>query len=195
MNLQQKFYSVIGFISLFMVSVVQAQESADHNEKFWQALQEGGKVILMRHADIDRSMGSSFILDSSCFEERNLTDLGRKQAKAVNKQFTQHHIKIDQVLASPHCRTKETAKLAFGYYKVEPLLRLTKALTVDKANENMLKVKEMIGNYTGLGNLVLVTHRPNVGELALIRVAPAELVVLQPLGDGLFDTIARAKLD
>ncbi|BCN94457.1 phosphoglycerate mutase [Thiomicrorhabdus immobilis] len=184
------------WILAFGLLVFQSAVKADgaQEAEFWQALQTGGKVLLMRHAEIDRSFGDSFLLDESCFSEKNLNEIGRNQAKSVNQAFKMHGIKIDKVLASPHCRTKETAELAFGRYQVEPLLRLTKALTVEKANDNLQKLRLMIGEYRGQGNLILVTHRPNIGELALIRVEPAEMLVLQPLGDGLFDVIARLKL-
>ena len=177
------------FSLFFLNSVAHAESTTASN--FWQALQAGGKVVLVRHAEIDRSFGDSFLLDDSCFSEKNLNELGRNQANAIHKQFKTHTIAIEQVLASPHCRTKDTAEIAFGDFKVEPLLRLTKALTVEQANENIKRVRQMIGNYQGKGNLILVTHRPNIGELALIRVEPAEMVILQPLGDGLFDVVAR----
>ena len=181
---------VVGFFSLLMLSVTQAEDS----EVFWQPLKEGGKVILVRHAEIDRTFGDSFLLDESCFSEKNLNDLGRKQAQEIHMQFQLHKVHINQVLVSPHCRTKETGEIAFGEYTVEPLLRLTKALTTEKANANLAQTKELIGNFDGQGNLVLVTHRPNIGELALIRVEPSEMVILQPLGDGLFDIITRIQL-
>lgn len=42
----------------------------------------------------------------------------------------------------------------FGIYKVDTRLRLTKALTVEKASENLAKIRYMIGNYAGLGCLI-----------------------------------------
>lgn len=183
---------IVTFSLLFVQATAKAESSQE--AEFWQALKAGGKVVLMRHAEIDRSFGDSFLLDESCFSEKNLNEIGRNQAKTVNLAFKTHKVVVDKVLASPHCRTKETAELAFSDFTVEPLLRLTKALTVEKANDNLQKLRLMIGEYQGQGNLILVTHRPNIGELALIRVETAEMVVLQPLGDGLFDVISRLKL-
>lgn len=188
MNLKRNLLVLV--ISFGLFSVAHAEE----HQAFWQALKEGGKVVLVRHAEIDRSFGDSFLLDESCFSEKNLNDLGKQQAKAIQAQFEVHKIKIHQVLSSPHCRTKETAQLAFGEFTVEPLLRLTKALTVEQATANIAKTKTLIADYQGEGNLILVTHRPNIGELAFIRVEPAEMVILQPLGDGLFDIVSRANL-
>ncbi|MDX1352361.1 MAG: histidine phosphatase family protein [Thiomicrorhabdus sp.] len=181
---------LVALFTFLITPVVQAEDAT----AFWQALKEGGKVVLVRHAEVDSSMGDSFLLDDSCFSEKNLNDFGRQQAKEIHKQFVQHKIQIDKVLASPHCRTKETAELAFGEFTVTPVLRLTKALTPEQANDNIAKTKKLIADFTKQGNLILVTHRPNIGEIVSIRVEPSEMVVIEPLGDGLFDVITRIQL-
>jgi len=189
--LRSWFIPLLVFVLVLYQPAVKAQPESE--VVFWQSLQAGGKVVLVRHAEIDRSFGDSFLLDDSCFSEKNLNDKGRQQAEAIAAQFKTHKISVQQVLASPHCRTKDTAELAFGSFEVEPLLRLSKALTTEQASQNLQQVRLKISEYQGQGNLVLVTHRPNIGELALIRVEPAEMVVLQPLGDGLYDVLARLK--
>lgn len=178
---------------MLLPSIVWAQTEADQSE-FWQALKEGGKVVLIRHAEIDRSVGDSFLLDESCFSEKNLNELGQNQAKAIGEAFRHNAIAVNQVFASPHCRTKDTAKLAFGDFKINPLLRLSKALTPEKASANQDKVRQLISSYQAEGNLILVTHRPNIGGLANIRVETAEMVIIEPLGDGLYDIVERLKL-
>lgn len=158
--------------------------------EFWQALAEGGKVVLVQHAKLDEQVGDPFSLDPSCFIERNLSDQGREQAKAIGQAFRDHQVKIEAVWASPHCRTRDTAELAFGEYEVKPVLRLIRALTEEQATQNIRELKQLIGNYQGEGNLILVTHRPNIGELIFQRVQPGYVAVVQPLGDGLSDLIA-----
>ena len=157
---------------------------------FWQALQEGGKVVLMQHAKLDDAVGDPFSLDPSCFIERNLSDEGRAQATAIGQAFKAQQIPITAIWASPHCRTKDTAELAFGDYEVQPILRLIRALTEEQAKANLRQLAQMIGDYEGEGNLIMVTHRPNIGELIHQRVQPGYVAVLQPMGDGLFDLIA-----
>lgn len=183
---------ILSWLMFFAVNSVFADESQE--QEFWQALQEGGKVVLIRHAEIDREFGDSFILDDSCFSERNLNATGTQQARRIGEAFHQHQIKINQVLSSPHCRTRDTAQEAFGTYKIEPQLRLIKALSTQQAEANMRAIRSLIANYRDKGNLILVTHRPNIGELIYQRVEPAEMVVLEPLGDGQFDQIARLRL-
>ncbi len=157
---------------------------------FWQALQQGGKVVLVQHAKLNDEVGDPFFLDPSCFIERNLSDQGKQQAQRIGQAFRDHQIAIEAVWASPHCRTKDTAELAFGTYEVKPELRLIRALSEEQAKQNIASLKQWIGNYQGQGNLVLVTHRPNIGELIHQRVQPGYVAVIEPLGDGLFDLIA-----
>ena len=182
-------------IAFSFAALFSHQTQADENNVFWQALQSGGKVVLMQHAKLDDQVGDPFSLDPSCFIERNLSDEGRQQAQAIGQAFRDHQIKIDNVWASPHCRTKDTAQLAFGQYEIKPELRLIRALPEDQANQNMANIKRLIADYTGDGNLILVTHRPNIGELIHQRVQPGYVAVIEPLGDGLFDLIAIKVFD
>jgi phosphohistidine phosphatase SixA len=167
------------------MQAVQADDA-----EFWQALAEGGKVVLVQHAKLDEQVGDPFSLDPSCFIERNLSDEGREQAKSIGQAFRDHQVKIEAVWASPHCRTRDTAELAFGEYEVKPVLRLIRALTEEQATQNIRELKQLIGNFQGEGNLILVTHRPNIAELIFQRVQPGYVAVVQPLGDGLSDLIA-----
>jgi phosphohistidine phosphatase SixA len=46
--------------------------------------------------------------------QRNLTDGGRADARAIGAAIRSLGIPIGEVLASPFCRTRETAELIFG---------------------------------------------------------------------------------
>lgn len=184
-----------GLIALLFATLFSYQTQANDDNAFWQTLQSGGKVVLVQHAKLDEALGDPFSLDPSCFIERNLSDEGRQQAQAIGQAFRDHQIKIDAVWASPHCRTKDTAELAFGQYEIKPELRLIRALTEEQARLNINQLKKIIGDYQGQGNLVMVTHRPNIGELIHQRVQPGYVAVIEPLGDGLFDLVAIKVFD
>jgi phosphohistidine phosphatase SixA len=174
---------------LGLSNAVHADQTA-----FWQALASGGKVVLVRHAAVDGEFGDPFILDESCFSERNLSEAGKAQARAIGKAFRQRAIAVDAVLTSPHCRTRDTAEVAFWHYEVAPMLRLIRALPAEKAQANLDRTRQRISAFSGEGNLVLVTHRPNIGELIYHRLEPGEMAVLLPMGqeggDPVFDLIA-----
>ncbi|WP_321277473.1 histidine phosphatase family protein [Thiomicrorhabdus indica] len=181
-------------IFILALSVLGLSHSANaDNATFWQSLQQGGKVVLLRHASIDREFGSPFVLDDSCFSERNLNDLGVQQAKQIGQLFKKHKIGIDAVYSSEHCRTKDTAENAFSVYQVSKALRLIKALPADEANKRLQETREWIGNFKSTKNLILVTHRPNILSLTNLNIEPAEMVLLDPLGDGLFEVIDQFK--
>src|SRR5262249_16986597 len=78
-------------------------------------LRAGGYVLYFRHADTDHTQkdtqGMNF---DDCAAQRNLTDRGRDNARAIGEAFRALRIPTGAVLASPYCRTVETAMLAFG---------------------------------------------------------------------------------
>ena len=172
----------------------QTSEQTKQAEIFWQQLKQGGKVVLLRHAQVDKEFASPFTLDESCFSERNLNETGKQQAASIKQAFQKNNVTIEKVLSSPYCRTKETTELAFGSYKVEPNLHLTKAIPADQAALKIEQTRELIGNYqasSDSANLVLVTHRPNILDLTNVNTQPADMVLLLPLGDGLFEVLAH----
>jgi phosphohistidine phosphatase SixA len=79
------------------------------------ALRGGGHVLYFRHADTDHSQNDQRMTSvEDCTTQRNLTDRGRERARAVGEAIRALGIPIGAVLASPLCRTVETAMLAFG---------------------------------------------------------------------------------
>src|SRR3954467_2083296 len=81
-------------------------------------LREGGYVLYMRHASTDFSQNDAASRSyEDCANQRNLTDKGREEARSVAAQIQRLHIPLGEVLASPFCRTMETARLSFGRAK------------------------------------------------------------------------------
>jgi phosphohistidine phosphatase SixA len=79
------------------------------------ALRAGGYVIYFRHTDTDWSQKDTrgMSLDD-CAAQRNLSERGRANARIIGDKIRGRGIPIGSVLASPLCRTVETAMLAFG---------------------------------------------------------------------------------
>jgi phosphohistidine phosphatase SixA len=79
------------------------------------ALHAGGLVLYFRHADTDwKQNDTGGMRLEDCAAQRNLSDRGRENARAVGAAIRALAIPIGSVLASPLCRTVETAMLAFG---------------------------------------------------------------------------------
>jgi phosphohistidine phosphatase SixA len=165
---------------------------ADANDEVvWAALAQGGKVLLFRHGEVQRGpgYGDSMVRDESCVRERNLSATGRRQFTRIGEAFAARGIRVDEVLASPFCRTRDSAERAFGRFEVREFLSLSEILPESVAQDAALEAAEVIGNYQGEGNLVLVTHEPNVVLISQRRVGFAEAVVLEPQGGPFFEVI------
>jgi hypothetical protein len=74
------------------------------------ALREGGLVLYMRHTSTDFSQNDAAMTSyEDCANQRNLTDKGRAEAREIGVHVKRLGIPIGEVLASPFCRTMETA--------------------------------------------------------------------------------------
>ncbi len=86
------------------------------------ALQKGGYIIYFRHGrtQLDQvglesgNRAEGKINFARCDTQRNLSDEGRADLKAAGEAFRQAAIPLDKVLASPYCRTRETAAFLVG---------------------------------------------------------------------------------
>jgi phosphohistidine phosphatase SixA len=88
------------------------------------ALRAGGYILYFRHADTDHSQNDQRMASvEDCTAQRNLTDRGRDHARAIGETIRALGIPIGAVLASPLCRTVETAVLAFGAALKSPTVR------------------------------------------------------------------------
>src|SRR5205809_2682352 len=77
-------------------------------------LRHGGYVLFMRHTSTDFSQNDARMTSyEDCANQRNLTDKGRAEARALGEHVQRLAIPIGAVYASPFCRTMETARLAF----------------------------------------------------------------------------------
>lgn len=159
----------------------------------WQALRDGGKVILMRHAAVEpgRGKGNPLLRDPGCAKERNLSSQGREEAAKIGEAFTRRSIRIGDVLASPYCRTMDTAKIAFGQGTPAEFLSLLEGLTPEDAAKNTAATAERIGAYSGSANLVMVSHEPNIAAISFDLLGTGEMLVLQPRGGSDFDVIGK----
>ncbi|HEX2333742.1 MAG TPA: histidine phosphatase family protein, partial [Burkholderiales bacterium] len=92
---------------LFLACPALAQPSAE----VLSLLREGGYVLYFRHTSTDFSQNDSRMTSfEDCASQRNLTDRGRDEARAIGEHVRRLKIPVGEVLASPFCRTMETAR-------------------------------------------------------------------------------------
>ena len=87
------------------------------DEKNWDLLKEGGKVIMIRHSlanilpdgtPISGGYADGFTLDS-CEKQRVLGKTGINQSIRMGEEFRKRKIKFHKVLSSAWCRCQSTA--------------------------------------------------------------------------------------
>ena len=155
------------------------------------ALRAGGYTIVWRHGVTDRSVQEPMAYETTPrFQQRNLTDRGIADAKAVGILFKSRGIPIGEVLSSPMFRTRETAEYAFGHVESTPLLR-----RVDTSPEQL----RLIAAEPAAGtNRVLVTHHfvieHNVPGIKPGQIAEGEAVVVRATGGNGLRTIGIFKM-
>ncbi|MCA1791023.1 MAG: histidine phosphatase family protein [Thioalkalivibrio sp.] len=150
----------------------------------WEALAEGGKVVMMRHTqseDASAEVSMHLAEDGDCSAEQNLSAEGREQAEALGAQFREHGVTVDAVLSSEFCRARQTAELMFGEdYQSWNALNLAEVLPASEAEWLMEDVRERIGDFSGEGNLVMVSHRSNINTITFQQTEPGDMVVAEP---------------
>lgn len=178
------------FILFFIFSFQSSVCFSDTEGKIWKKLKTGGLVVLMRHASV-RKDNNPLLRDPSCLKERNLSEKGKKEAFKIGEKFSAKGVSIEMVLTSPYCRTTETAKNAFGRSQPVEFLSVLEAFPQKQAEAYTEQLMKRIGSYSGSGNLVLVTHGPNINAVSFDPVEIGAFLVLQPKGGQEFEEIGK----
>ena len=149
------------------------------SEQNWQALQEGNKIILIRHSLAPGGGDPVGFKINDCKTQRNLNRAGISQSKKIGKLFKKNKVPIDQILSSQWCRCKDTAKYAFGDYKEFTALNSTFQSPYDKNEAKQLKqLYSFVKKWDGKGkNLVLVTHYSIITAITNAVPSSGEIVI------------------
>jgi len=150
-------------------------------------LRQGGFVIYLRHASTDFSQADSDLVNlQNCATQRNLTDVGRDQARAMGEAIGALGVPIGDVLSSEFCRTLETAQLAFG--RVTPTRELTSisGLTVAERDRRLEALRVMLATPPAdASNTVLVAHQFNLRDaMGVTLETEGQAAVYRPDGTG-----------
>jgi len=157
-------------------------------------LERGGLVLVVRHASTDFSKPDHDpVVLADCTTQRNLSSRGRVEAQAIGHHVRRLRLRIGRVLASPYCRTLETARLAFGRARPSRTLLNTIAERHDaRWRRQMRAVRALFGARPDPGTLtVLVTHGSVVVDAAGLELVEGETLVLRPRGNSRFRLIGR----
>jgi hypothetical protein len=155
-----------------------------------QKLREGGYVLYMRHASTDFSQNDARMTSyEDCDSQRNLTEKGREEARQIGAHVKRLGIPIGDVLASPYCRTMETARLAFGTARASNDVR---GGPVDATRYDALKKLLSTGVRKGENRVISSHGNPFQALAGSPYLAEGEIAVVRPEGSG-FRVIARIR--
>jgi phosphohistidine phosphatase SixA len=163
---------------LFLATQARATEAG------WALLRDGEHVVLLRHAMAPGAADPANFDIEKCSTQRNLSERGKLQARKMGALFAARAAPTERVLTSRYCRTKETARLAFG--GAEEFAPLDPPAEDENARKEQLEaiVKE-VRDYSGSGNLVLVTHLETIQALTGQTAREGEAVIVGAQDGGL----------
>lgn len=144
-----------------------------------------GAVLLMRHATAPGTGDPPDLRLGDCTTQRNLSDQGRHEARAIGNRLRAAGLGFDLVLASEWCRTTETAELlALG-----PVTPFPPANSFFSNRQDAdRQTAEMLAYLTSLPRderVLIVTHQVNITALTGIVPRSGEIVITRRIGDAL----------
>jgi len=165
------------FLLIFILSFIFTNNSFPSQE-ITNALQEGNKLIFIRHAYAPGTGDPNNFIIQDCSSQRNLNEEGMNQSIKIGLFFENNNIQIDKVLSSEWCRCKDTAQIAFKKFETFDALN---SFYDNRFSSNKSKqiraLKEFIRNWNSDKNLVLVTHFVVIQEMLNLGVSSGEIVI------------------
>jgi len=158
-------------------------------------LRKGGYILYLRHVATDFNQNDERMKSfEDCTNQRNLIDRGRAVARAAAATIRHLGIPVERVLASPFCRTVETAQLLFG--RAEKMQEVRGGPSAPADAERYAALRRILATPISSGaNLAVVSHgNPFYSVAGPPFLAEGEAAVIRPLGAD-FQVIARIPVD
>jgi broad specificity phosphatase PhoE len=194
------FIASLTLLASFLWTIAPAQDAEPlAGEALVRALQGGGYNVYFRHAATDWSQDDQVRVAgdwTSCDPSRirQLSAEGRRTAREVGKAIRALGIPIGRVIASPYCRTVETARL-MGLGPVETTtdvvnLRVAEFFGGRQAITRRARMRLAVKPAPGT-NTVVIAHGNVAREATDVYPGEGEGVVFRPGGNGNFIFIGR----
>ena len=158
-------------------------------------LRRGGYVIYFRHTSTDFGQNDEAMTSyDDCTKQRNLTEQGRAEARAIGGAIARLQIPIGDVLASPFCRTIETARLIFG--RATPSLAVRGGPATNDG-DRYADLRRLLSTPVPRGvDVAIASHgNPFRAVAGTPYLAEGEAAVIEPRGSEGFRIVARITKD
>jgi phosphohistidine phosphatase SixA len=167
------------------------------------AIQQGGYNLYLRHEATDWSQQDTVDqkddwLSCDGSRIRQLSEQGRQRAKRTGQAMRSLNIPVSEVLASPYCRTMETAR-QLGLGNVQPSNAVINMRVADYFGGReavIATARELLSRWPASGsNRVIVAHG-NVAQAATpVYPDEGEVVIFKPEGNKQFTFVGRISSD
>jgi phosphohistidine phosphatase SixA len=150
----------LGALSIPGLARARQGYSISEAERLMAAIQDGGKIIYLRHSTTVHTQVDTGRLGDRA-GQRNLSPEGIGQARALGRALRSLRVPLNEILASPVFRARDTAELAFG----EDSVKVTMDLVADDYAGGQVKAmvaatRRLLTEEPSPGhNRVLVGHR------------------------------------
>lgn len=210
-NIGVRCAAAIASLALALPAPAERQSSPDpahalEGAALVRALRAGGLTLYFRHTATDFTQNDrAMTAHEECATQRNLSEAGRAQARAIGEAVRALALPVGEVIASPFCRTMETGRLMFG--RAEPSTVVRGYEGTSSANADYGQLVALLASPPEAGTLRMITSHGNPfravagpphldeGEAAVLKPAGAGFVVVAPIGrrdwPALVDAAAR----
>ena len=183
-----KFLKFFIIIFIFLITSIKA----DLNKNLINQLEDGGKLIFIRHAYAPGNGDPNNFNLNDCSTQRNLNSLGRKQARDIGEFFRENKIEIYKVLSSEWCRCKETANIAFKEYSTNSFLNSFYSSKYEKNRDKQVEaLYDYVKKFKSNQNLIFVTHYVLISEVLNYGASSGEIVI----SDKNFNIVGTVEID
>jgi len=172
------------------------------NRSLLDLLRTGGYILYARHGEATVGEDQPYLNFLYCFTQRNLSEMGRRQAIYYGQILRNLQIPINYpVLTSPFCRTIETAQLAFGSasVQVDPFWFEIYRLSGNLSDAEQQRILDTLQSRLEIilpqgSNKVIIAHSFPEG-IGLGQIPDMGTVVVKPRGQGNgYEVAARLSL-
>lgn len=188
---------------LLFFSLAPQPVTAAGDAELLARMRSGGYTLYFRHVATDwskpdRVSKAGDWLSCDDGHMRQLSDSGRADARQIGQTIRALGIPVGEVLASPYCRTMETAKL----FNLGPVTRSTAVMNLRSADyfggrdEIVVSARRLLATPPANGFIRVVVAHGNVArEATPVYPDEGEGVLFLADGKGGFDVIARIPIE
>ncbi len=183
---------------LLSLTAVAAAAAPVDDQALLQALRGGGYSLYFRHVATDWSQSDRVDKAGdwrSCdaTRMRQLSGAGREAARSIGAAMRALQIPVGEVLASPYCRTVETARLMQlgDIEETNQVMNLRVAEYVGGRASVVASARALLASAPAVGNRVVVAHGNVAREATPAYPDEGEALVFQADGNGGFLLKAR----